>query len=680
MSELLSFDTTLAKKFNEIINDLSLDVKINTTTTDLKDLKSFPEGELVIKSLSTDFQTLPDIEDISGIISTSELLTQDPVSGQMFSEEKIEVKNLKIVSNKSDLEISGNIITKHYPGSDKKSPAMLELKIKSNKLFPKELLQFDSVLAKTYEDEISKLELDIAYDTYLKDIEKKWYLPVGTITLKSLSADFEQRWDVKDIHGELSIDEEHVRINEFIGLMGKSDLEFSGYINNYPGLFRTDTAINVEIGFTASSDMMRAKDFFSRQGEFYLPSSFKEEYLKNFNLVVDYKFINLDFFNNTVLPDMELEISNLRWQTSNTSLNYRDFYVKLIREDTDLHVESFKGKIGSSDFVFNADIENFEPFKKPDFNDLSAQFNITASTVNLNELLEIKLPPTDKSKKKKDAKNSDLNPFDFIYHDLSLELDVGNLYFDDMVFRQLKGLVQTKETEEIILDSLNFSTAGGNVKLAGHMDASDPTKLVLTSDLDITNIIIQKMLFGFHFKNDSLDAAKHFNGVLSANIRSKVIIDHKFNVDLETAIGTLDLILDEGQILNYPPMQELKKYFGDKDLNNIRLGEITNTIKLNNGVVSIPRMEVNSTLGYLFFSGTHNFDSNLEYNFEVPFKLITRAAWSMLIKRHRKEGAPEDEIQRPTDKETLVSLRLVGNKDDGYDVKLGKGKGKRKDK
>jgi len=173
MSELLSFDTTLAKKFNEIINDLSLDVKINTTTTDLKDLKSFPEGELVIKSLSTDFQTLPDIEDISGIISTSELLTQDPVSGQMFSEEKIEVKNLKIVSNKSDLEISGNIITKHYPGSDEKSPAMLELKIKSNKLFPKELLQFDSVLAKTYEDEVSKLELDIAYDTYLEDIEKK---------------------------------------------------------------------------------------------------------------------------------------------------------------------------------------------------------------------------------------------------------------------------------------------------------------------------------------------------------------------------------------------------------------------------------------------------------------------------------------------------------------------------
>jgi len=188
------------------------------------------------------------------------------------------------------------------------------------------------------------------------------------------------------------------------------------------------------------------------------------------------------------------------------------------------------------------------------------------------------------------------------------------------------------------------------------------------------------MLFGFHFKNDSLDAAKHFNGVLSANIRSKVKMDHKFNIDLESATGTLDLILNEGQILNYPPMQELKKYFGDKDLNNIRLGEIANTIKLNNGVVSIPRMEVNSTLGYLFFSGTHNFNSNLEYHFEVPFKLLTRAAWSMLIKRHRKESAPEDEIQRPTDKETMVSLRLVGNKEDGYDVKLGKGKGKRKDK
>ena len=429
LKELLSFDTTLAKKFNEIIEDLSLDIKIKTTTTSLNDLKSFPEGEIVIQSFTTNFQTLPDIKDISGIIVVDEESISDPNTATKINKKHIEIKDFKIITGRSDLQISGNIHTEQYTGIQKKSPASVELSIKSEKLYPKELLEFDTILAKTYEDEISNLILNLKYDTFLEDIENKWYLPVGTLTLESLSADFEQKWNIKNITGKLNIVKDTVRITNFIGVMGESDLEFSGYINNYPGLFRTDTAIHVEIGFYAYSDLMRAQDFFTRKGQFYLPPKFKEEYLKDFKLVADYQFLNHDYFSNTMLPDMQLEISDLRWKTSNTLLDYRDFHIKLIRTGKDLSIEDFKGKIGSSDFNFNAEIQNFEPFKDPDFKNLSAQFVIEASVLDLNELTDIRLPKSGKHK----SKNSKFNPFDFLYHDLTFDMNVDHLYYDDFI-------------------------------------------------------------------------------------------------------------------------------------------------------------------------------------------------------------------------------------------------------
>jgi len=670
LKELLSFDTTLAKKFNEIIDDLSLDIKIKTTTDDLDDLRSFPKGEIVIKSLMTDFHTLPDIKDVSGTIVLDEGITNDPKTGTKVNKQYIKINDLKIIAEQSDLQINGSIVTKQYVGTSRKSPASAELSIRSSKLHLKELLHFDTVLSKTYEDEISNLILNLNYDTFLEDIEKKWYLPVGTITFESFTADFEQRWDIKNVTGKLIINEDTVKIADFVGVMGKSDLELSGYINNYPGLFITDKAIHVEMGFHAQSGLMRAKDFFTRRGQFYLPPNFEEEYLKDFNLVADYKFNNLDFFNNTLLPDMLLEISDLNWKTSNTLLDFRDFHIKLIREGKDLRIEDFEGKIGSSDFNFNAEVKNFEPFKDPQFKDLSAHFFINASILDLNELTGIKLANAEKNK----SKDPKFNPFDFIYHNLTLDLNVDNLYYDDFIIRSLNGDVHTKRSKEIILDSLSLNTAGGDVMLIAHLDATDPEKVIVTNNLDITNIFIQDMLFGFKFKNDSIQPGEHFKGIVTATIDSKVLMDPKFNIDLENASGTMELVLNEGEIINYPPMQELDKYFGDKDLNNIRIGEISNIIELKDGIITIPRMEVNSTLGYLFFTGTHNFDSNLEYHFEVPFKLITSAAWNMLVNRHREEGTPEDEIQHPTNNETLVSLRLVGNKTDGYHVKLGKGK------
>jgi hypothetical protein len=124
-------------------------------------------------------------------------------------------------------------------------------------------------------------------------------------------------------------------------------------------------------------------------------------------------------------------------------------------------------------------------------------------------------------------------------------------------------------------------------------------------------------------------------------------------------------------------MQALAKYFGDKDLTKVRFVRSGKDIRVTKGSVTVPRRAVNSTLGHLYFIGVYNLDAGVEYTFEVPFRLITSAAWGMLVKRTREEGTPEDEIQTPS-KGAYVTLRLFGSEQDGYQMKLGKGKRDRK--
>ena len=166
-------------------------------------------------------------------------------------------------------------------------------------------------------------------------------------------------------------------------------------------------------------------------------------------------------------------------------------------------------------------------------------------------------------------------------------------------------------------------------------------------------------------------------GILSVETESEVHMDPGFKIDLAHTSGNMDFSLKDGRILDYPPIQELAKYFGDKDLANVRFTGSGKDIKADKGKVTVPRMAVNSTLGHMYFTGVYNIDAGLEYTFEVPFRLIASTAWNMLVKRTREENALEDKIQTPS-KGAYVTLRLVGNETDGYQMKLGKGNRNRK--
>jgi hypothetical protein len=93
-----------------------------------------------------------------------------------------------------------------------------------------------------------------------------------------------------------------------------------------------------------------------------------------------------------------------------------------------------------------------------------------------------------------------------------------------------------------------------------------------------------------------------------------------------------------------------------------------------NGVVLIPKMTINSTLGFMEISGIQDTDFNYEYKISVPWKMVSKAAANKLFKKKAKQsGSKEEAIQYGSRKTKFVTIQLRGDSTD-YNVSLSKRK------
>jgi hypothetical protein len=97
----------------------------------------------------------------------------------------------------------------------------------------------------------------------------------------------------------------------------------------------------------------------------------------------------------------------------------------------------------------------------------------------------------------------------------------------------------------------------------------------------------------------------------------------------------------------------------------------------NAGILSIPTMTINSSIGFMDIKGSQDMDLNMDYYVRIPWKMVTNVAASKLFGKKVEEVDPEqvDAIQYAKDgkKTRFVNVRIKGNTED-YKITLEKAK------
>ncbi|HVK47509.1 MAG TPA: AsmA-like C-terminal region-containing protein, partial [Pseudobacter sp.] len=123
-------------------------------------------------------------------------------------------------------------------------------------------------------------------------------------------------------------------------------------------------------------------------------------------------------------------------------------------------------------------------------------------------------------------------------------------------------------------------------------------------------------------------------------------------------------------------------YFKDKNLRMVRFDTLKNVLTFTNGVLDIPAMNINSSLGFMEISGKQGMDMKMEYYMRIPLKMVTQVGFRALFGGKKQEEVDLDQVDdiefRDKDKRVrFMNIKVTGTPDD-YKIGLGKDKRKKK--
>ncbi len=588
---------------------------------------------------------------------------------------KAEIKKCKAQVGKSDISISGVIDDLPAIIHHTDIPVDTRLKISSKYLDIHELTGGDST---GFDEQIENLKLDLDFKASAKSFTESKYLPVGEFFIENFYAKMKHYpHTLHDFHADIFIDEQDLRVVDFKGMIDKSDFLFTGKLEHYEKWFDEHPGGDSKIEFNLNSKMMQLESLFSYKGENYVPEDYRHEELDDLKI---HGFTYLHYADE--LKSIDLNLDKFQAKMKIHPLKFENFKGRVHYEDEHLVVEDFHGKLGQS--VFQTTLHYYlgdnEAVKKRD-----NHFALKASRLDIDQLINYNPLPPSKSKPGEAPKQVDhdagFNIYTVPFTDMTFDLDVNHFTYHKMNLKNVKGKLRTTPDHYIHLEDLGLNAAGGSFKLNGYFNGSNPDLIYFSPDIQATNVDLDQLLFKFdNFGQDHV-VAENLHGRFTGKITGKVHMHTDLVPKIDDSEIHLDANIVNGRLENYTLLDYMDDYFKDKNLKKVIFDTLNNHIDMTNGVMTIPTMAINSSLGHIEISGKQHTDGKMEYYLKIPWKMITGAAKSRLFGGKKEEEIPEDqidEIQYADEKTKYVNIKIVGDYED-YKISIGKPK-KKKDK
>ncbi len=657
-----SGQVSLKMNFHDIID-------INNPEVALQKLNQAYFAELIVKDLSLVAEKLPaPLHDLNVHL--------------VMNGKEATLKQFELLLGKSDLSISGFLSDLPAVIHHTNIPVETHLDIASKYLDIAELTRFSKQdTTKTgFDEQIKDLSLGLSFKASAKDFTESAYLPKGEFFIDSLYADLKHYpHKLHDFHADVLIDDKDLKIVDFTGYIDDSDFHFDGLIHDYAFWMQPELNGDVDLDINITSKKLRLEDVFSYKGENYVPKEYRHEIFDDLAL----HFASSMHYKDSALHSIDLALDKLDTKMELHPLRFHDFRGNIHYEDQHIVIKDFHGEIGNTNFNFDL---NYYLGKDPEIKKRDNYLAVKANYIDFDALFNFDLSPP-KPAAGVTSKTADVqehaeafNLYELPFTDMQFKADIAHFIYHRIDLQNIIADLRTTPDHYIYIDTLHMNAAGGNIRLNGYFNGSDPKHIYMQPDLVMNNVDLDKLLFKFeNFGQDHL-VSENLQGKLTSRIKGKIRVYPDMVPDLDQSTIEMDVKVLNGRLKNYDPMQALSDYMGDKNLQNIRFDTLQNSLDIKKGKITIPAMRIESTLGHIELSGTHDNDQNIDYYVRIPWKTVRKAAWQKLFgkKKDSISGEPqEDEIVEvdPNEKIKYLNLKIKGSIDD-YKVSLGKKKEK----
>ncbi len=678
VSELTGFSQGDSTGVNEQIKDLHLLLKAKSSARAITESKYLPEGEFIVEKLHAQLNTFPhELNDFHADI--------------LIDSSAIKIVDCSGFIDKSDFHFNGKV---HNYGSlmedtltrDEKlnTPVEAELEMSSKLLDIAELTGFSQGDSTGIDEQIEDLNIQLKFNSTAHGLTAYKYLPKGEFFIEGLHAQLKHYpHELHDFHVDILIDDRDLKIIDFTGFIDKSDFHFNGNIHDY-GFWMKDTlAGDVKLDISLNADLLKLEDIFSYQGENYVPEDYRHEEFDNLELHINGEM----HYKDSKLHSIDIDLDQFDAKMHVHPMRFEDFSGRFHYEDEHLVIEQMHGKIGRT--VFDIDM-NYYLGKDESIKLRDNHFGLKANYIDFDQLFAFNTasPKKNKNTKKQTATTEDVeshstafNIYELPFTDMTFDLDVDHFIYHHIDLQNIHSRLRTTHDHYIYVDTMSMRAAGGQFLMSGYFNGSNPDRIYLKPKLKVIQADLDQLMFKYeNFGQDEV-VSDYVHGQLSADITGKIRVYPDMVPDLDQSEIHMDVELLNGRLENYEPVLMLSDYMGDKNLSSVRFDTLQNHMDITNGIITIPNMTIESTLGHYELSGEQSLIGKLDYYIRIPWKIIKQGArYKLFGSKKTKDGdVGDDEIieKDPNKKTRYLNIRVKGTLDD-YDIQLRKKRKKKK--
>ena len=398
--------------------------------------------------------------------------------------------------------------------------------------------------------------------------------------------------------GELTLEEVVFNINE------NGELNLSGELDTTQ---ENETNIAIELNANGKSDQLNTifnnDKFLLKGGRYYIRTKFNGEISQIDELIASSTAI------------LQLNNTSILYQPTDVAIPIKAIELDILSDNANL--KTLKIVLPSGDFIdFSGEVVNmtsllFEERKKEE--KVVSSFHMHSPKLAFKEVINLfDLFHATSEEEESKPKNGIKDILKDIYSDYNPKLNmvVDEFKFKNMIVQDFKTNLYFENRDSLYLEQADFKFHEKPIKLDAHIDISDSHNTLFSVNFNTDRLSFSELLHSFdYFDIETLKQTEELDGAitLDGHVQGKASDDD--GLIGQTLNGKLAFNIEDLKLKGFEPLVSVaSKIFRKKRFENIRFNTIEDVIYIDNNVVEIPQLEIQSTAFDFFVEGHLGFE------------------------------------------------------------------------
>ncbi len=278
-----------------------------------------------------------------------------------------------------------------------------------------------------------------------------------------------------------------------------------------------------------------------------------------------------------------------------------------------LYVNSFKTKMGNSDFSLEGKATDFLPYM---FNDetIHGEFAFNAGTIDLNEFMS---DDTDEDVVKEEDDTSSLAAVEVPGNiDFVLKSSIKTMYYEKLVMNNVNGTITIRDSK-VKMDKLSMNTLDGSIVVNGEYDSKDIKNPLVDLDVDAKSIDISKAFTSLGILEKIAPIASKATGKVSIGLNYSSFLNEKMKPKLKSIIGGGFLTSDKIGINGSNSFAAISNNLNSDAFKELILNDIDLNYEIRSGKLFVEPFETKMGSTNFMIAGEQGFDNTLDYGINI---------------------------------------------------------------